>query len=79
MFLHDPILDNTQKSITRDALLLYIQELQCTYYKDKSMSALEYNEQMESIAGIVSRLKLSHHDNPYSPVGKYSERDRTYS
>ncbi|AGH57286.1 hypothetical protein CPLG_00032 [Cyanophage S-SSM2] len=79
MFLHDPILNTTQKTITRDALLLYIQDLQSSFYKDKTISALEYNQQMQSISDIVERLKLSHYDHPYSPVGKYTERDRTYS
>lgn len=72
MFLHDPILNTIQKTITRDALLLYIQDLQYRFYKDKTISALEYDQQMKEISDIVECLKLSHYDHPYSPVGKYT-------
>jgi hypothetical protein len=72
MFLHDPILDASQKRIAVDAMLLYIQELQCSFYRDKSISQLEYNEQMDSIADIIQRLKLSHHDNPHTSIRKHT-------
>ena len=58
-FLHSPILERNQKMILKDALILYVSDLQGRYYKDKTIDEPSYLEKMKEIELIVHTLHLT--------------------
>lgn len=55
---HSALLDHDQKEIVRECIFLYVSDVQRKYYKDKSISASEYEEQMQKISEIIEVLHL---------------------
>jgi hypothetical protein len=58
-FLHSPILERNQKLILKDALLLYISDLQKNYYKDKLIDESSYLNKMQELETIIETLHLT--------------------
>ena len=58
-FLHSPILERNQKLILKDALLLYISDLQKSYYKDKLIDESSYLNKMQELETIIETLHLT--------------------
>tara|TARA_Y100000004_G_scaffold156770_1_gene182061 strand:- start:174 stop:368 length:195 start_codon:yes stop_codon:yes gene_type:complete len=57
--LHSQILDTDEKMIMKDALFLYVSDLQKRYYRDKLIETPVYLEKMKEVEAIVEKLKLS--------------------
>jgi len=57
--LHSQILDTDEKMIMKDALFLYVSDLQKRYYQDKLIETPVYLERMKEVEAIVEKLKLS--------------------
>lgn len=57
--LHSQILDTDEKMIMKDALFLYVSDLQKRYYQDKLIETPVYLEKMKEVEAIVEKLKLS--------------------
>ena len=57
--LHSQILDTDEKMIMKDALFLYVSDLQKRYYQDKLIETPIYLEKMKEVEAIVEKLKLS--------------------
>lgn len=55
---HSALLDSDQKQLVRECIFLYVTELQGKFYRDKSISAPEYESQMQQISDIVDVLHL---------------------
>tara|TARA_B100002019_G_scaffold286384_1_gene296762 strand:+ start:915 stop:1109 length:195 start_codon:yes stop_codon:yes gene_type:complete len=58
-FLHTAILDKDEKMILKDALFLYVSDLQKRYYGDKLIEETVYLEKMQEVEAIVEKLHLS--------------------
>jgi hypothetical protein len=58
-FLHSAILDQEQKVVIKDALVMYISNLQKRYYRDKMIEESLYLKKMREIEQIVEALHLS--------------------
>jgi len=58
-FLHSAILDKDEKMILKDALFLYVSDLQKRYYGDKLIEETVYLEKMQEVEAIVEKLHLS--------------------
>ena len=58
-FLHTAILDKDEKMILKDALFLYVSDLQKRYYGDKLIEETMYFEKMQEVEAIVEKLHLS--------------------
>jgi hypothetical protein len=58
-FLHSPILERDQKVILKEALLLYIADLQKNYYKDKLIDESSYLNKMQELETIIETLHLT--------------------
>ena len=56
--LHSEILNHDQKMLVKDALVLYIQDLQRKFYRDKLIDPTYYNTQMSEIDSIANALHL---------------------
>ena len=56
--LHSQILNHEQKMLVKDALVLYIQDLQRKFYRDKLIDSTYYNAQMKEVDSIAERLYL---------------------
>ncbi|AOV61086.1 hypothetical protein T191209_040 [Synechococcus phage S-CAM22] len=56
--LHSEILNHDQKMLVKDALVLYIQDLQRKFYRDKLIDSTYYNTQMSEIDSIADSLHL---------------------
>ena len=56
--LHSQILNHDQKMLVKDALVLYIQDLQRKFYRDKLIDSTYYNTQMSEIDSIANALHL---------------------
>lgn len=56
---HSALLNNDQKLILKDALFLYVSDLQGRYYRDKMIDNDTYLFKMEELQEIVETLKLS--------------------
>ena len=56
--LHSAILNHEQKMLVKDALVLYIQDLQRKFYRDKLIDPTYYNTQMSEIDSIANALHL---------------------
>ena len=58
-FLHSAILDKEEKMILKDALFLYVSDLQKRYYGDKLIETPTYLAKMKEVEAIVEKLHLS--------------------
>lgn len=56
--LHSQILNHEQKMLVKDALVLYIQDLQRKFYRDKLIDSTYYNAQMKEVDNVANRLHL---------------------
>ena len=56
--LKSAVLDSMQKEILRQAIFMYVSDLQKEFYQDKKILAKDYNSKMESISEIVDVLHL---------------------
>ncbi|AGH06735.1 hypothetical protein Sn250709_052 [Synechococcus phage S-RIM2] len=56
--LHSALLSLDQKRLVKDALVLYIQDLQRKFYRDKSIDPAYYNAQMSEVDSIAEQLNL---------------------
>lgn len=57
--LHSAILDMDEKLILKDALFLYVSDLQKRYYNDKILPEDTYLCKMREVEGIVDKLHLT--------------------
>lgn len=57
--LHSQILDRNEKMIIKDALFLYVSDLQKRYYGDKVIETSTYLEKMQEVETIVEKLHLT--------------------
>lgn len=57
--LHSAILDLDEKMILKDALFLYVSDLQKRYYNDKILPEDTYLCKMREVEGIVDKLHLT--------------------
>ena len=57
--LHSAILDMDEKMILKDALFLYVSDLQKRYYNDKILPEDTYLCKMREVESIVDKLHLS--------------------
>lgn len=57
--LHSAILDKDQKMILKDALFMYVSDLQKRYYGDKVIETPLYLNKMREVERIVERLHLT--------------------
>ena len=57
--LHSALLDNDEKMILKDALFLYVSDLQKRYYHDKILPEDTYLDKMKEVEGIVDKLHLT--------------------
>jgi|TARA_Y100000287_G_C13903374_1_gene201751 hypothetical protein len=58
-FLHSAILDKEEKMILKDALFMYVSNLQKRYYRDNLIEESVYLDKMNEIEQIVEKLHLS--------------------
>tara|TARA_A100001234_G_scaffold195516_1_gene184493 strand:+ start:449 stop:637 length:189 start_codon:yes stop_codon:yes gene_type:complete len=56
---HSALLNTDQKMILKDALFLYVSDLQGRYYRDKLIETPTYLAKMKEVEDIVESLKLS--------------------
>ena len=56
--LHSALLSLDQKRLVKDALVLYIQDLQRKFYRDKLIDPTYYNAQMSEVDSVAERLNL---------------------
>ena len=56
--LHSQILNHDQKMLIKNALFLYIQDLQRKFYRDKLIDSTYYNAQMKEVDNVANRLHL---------------------
>ena len=56
--LHSAILDRDEKLLVKDALVLYVQNLQKKFYRDKTIDETYYNSQMKRIDAVAEILAL---------------------
>ena len=56
--LHSQVLNYEQKMLVKDALVLYIQDLQRKFYRDKIIDSAYYNAQMSEVDSVAERLHL---------------------
>ncbi len=56
--LHSAILDRDEKLLVKDALVLYVQNLQKKFYRDKIIDETYYNSQMKRIDAVAEILAL---------------------
>lgn len=57
--LHSQILDRNEKMILKDALFLYVSDLQKRYYRDKVIETSVYLDKMKEVESIVEKLHLT--------------------
>lgn len=57
--LHTAILSRDEKMILKDALFLYVSDLQKRYYRDKMIETNTYLAKMNEVECVVEKLKLS--------------------
>ena len=57
--LHSAILDKDEKMILKDALFMYVSNLQKRYYRDNLIEESVYLDKMNEIEQIVEKLHLS--------------------
>jgi hypothetical protein len=59
MMYHSALLNTDQKMILKDALFLYVSDLQGRYYRDKLIDTPVYLAKMKEVEDIVESLKLT--------------------
>ena len=59
MMYHSALLNTDQKMILKDALFLYVSDLQGRYYRDQLTETPTYLAKMKEVEDIVEALKLS--------------------
>jgi len=52
------ILDDMQKQVLRESIFMYVSDIQKKFYKEKSLSAKDYEAQMQKVSEIVEVLHL---------------------
>ncbi len=57
--LHSAILDKDEKMIVKNALILYVSDLQKRFYRDKLISEDIYLDKMKELQDIVDKLHLA--------------------
>ena len=57
-FPKSAVLDSMQKEILRQAIFMYVSDLQKDFYHDKKILAKDYDDKMKSISEIVDVLHL---------------------
>ena len=57
--LHSALLNKDEKMILKDALFLYVSDLQKRYYGDKLIEEKVYLEKMKEVESIVDKLHLT--------------------
>ena len=57
--LHSAVLDMDEKLILKDAMFLYISNLQRRYYQEHLVDEPTYLKRMSEVQDIVDKLKLS--------------------
>jgi len=57
--LHSQLLDKDEKMILKDALFLYVSDLQKRYYGDKLIETNVYLNKMKEVEAIVDKLHLA--------------------
>jgi|TARA_B100000035_G_scaffold304277_1_gene303816 hypothetical protein len=58
-FLHSAILSKDEKMILKDALFLYVSDLQKRYYGDKLIETPTYLAKMKEVESVVDKLHLT--------------------
>jgi hypothetical protein len=58
-FLHSPILDRDEKMVLKDALILYVSDIQKRFYADGVIPEDVYLSKMKHVEEIVETLHLS--------------------
>ena len=58
-FLHSAILSKDEKMILKDALFLYVSDLQKRYYGDKLIETSVYLAKMKEVESVVDKLHLT--------------------
>ena len=56
--LHSQLLSKDQKMIVKDALIMYVCQLQKQYFRDHLIALDEYHEKMADIEEITNKLHL---------------------
>ena len=56
---HSALLNTDQKMILKDALFLYVSDLQGRYYRNKLIETPTYLAKMKEVEDIVESLKLT--------------------
>ena len=59
MMYHSALLNTDQKMILKDALFLYVSDLQGRYYRNKLIETPTYLAKMKEVEDIVESLKLT--------------------
>jgi len=57
--LRSAILDDGEKKLLREAIYLFVTDLQRKYYKQQIISTEDYENQMKTVSEIVEVLHLS--------------------
>ena len=57
--LHSAILNKDEKMIVKNALILYVSDLQKRFYRDKLISEDIYLDKMKELQDIVDKLHLA--------------------
>ena len=52
------VLNTMQKEVLRQSIFMYVSDLQRKFYRDKTVTAAEYENQMQNISEIVEVLHL---------------------
>ena len=52
------VLNTMQKEVLRQSIFMYVSDLQRKFYRDKTVTAAEYEKQMQNISEIVEVLHL---------------------
>ncbi len=55
---HSALLNSNQKQLVRECIFLYVKDVQSQFFRDKSMTAAKYEEEMKRISDIVEILHL---------------------
>lgn len=56
--IHSAILSRQQKMIVKDALIMYVCQLQKQFFRDHAIEFEEYNSRMAAIDEITEKLHL---------------------
>ncbi len=56
--LHSALLTRKQKLIVKDSLIMYVCQLQKSFFRDNTIDFEEYNSRMKDIDDITEKLHL---------------------